>query len=100
IEDYNQAIRLDSNYALAYNNRGIARHDLGDLEAAIEDYNQAIRLDSNYAHAYYNRGIAYRQLGEKAKALDSFRQAATLYQQQGRTEDYQDARNRIRELQE
>ena len=41
---YSEAIRLKPDYALAYNNRGNARRDKGDLEGAMQDYSEAIRL--------------------------------------------------------
>ena len=63
IEDYDEAIRLNPQYADAYNKRGIAYGDLGQYERAIEDWDEAIRLDPQYGNAYYNRGIAYGYLG-------------------------------------
>ena len=45
IADYNEAIRLNPEYADAYNNRGLAKADKGDLDGALADYNQAIVLD-------------------------------------------------------
>ena len=50
----------DSNliYAEAYNNRGLAKADLGQSQAAIADYDTAIRLKPDDAEAYYNRGLA------------------------------------------
>jgi len=53
IENYTEAIRLKPDYAIAYNNRGLARERLEDYEGAISkrsaercaDYTQAIRLD-------------------------------------------------------
>jgi len=56
IEDYNEAIRLDPKFALAYNNRGAAYGDKNERDRAIADYSEAIRLDPKYAEAYYNRG--------------------------------------------
>ena len=56
IADYNEAIRLDPKYALAYNNRGIAWRDKKEYDKAIADYNEAIRLDPKYAVAFDNRG--------------------------------------------
>ena len=44
LQDYNEAIRLKPDYALAFYNRGIARRDKGDVEGALQDYNEAIRL--------------------------------------------------------
>ncbi len=44
---YEQAIRLDPNYAVAYYNKGNALNDLKRNEEAIVAYEQAIRLDPN-----------------------------------------------------
>jgi tetratricopeptide (TPR) repeat protein len=78
ITDYDQAIRLNSNFAFAYNNRGNARSDLGDKQGAIADYNQAIRLDPNNAIAYNNRGFARYGLGDKQGAIADYNQAIRL----------------------
>jgi tetratricopeptide (TPR) repeat protein len=100
IQDYNQALTINPNYANAYNNRGIVRKELGDKQGAIDDYTLAIKINPNYANAYYNRGNARSALGDNFQAISDFQQAAQLYQQQGNNEDYQDALNRIRELQQ
>ena len=49
IKDFSKAIKLNPNYALAYNNRGIAKDNLGLYEEAIKDYDKAIKLNPNYA---------------------------------------------------
>ena len=36
INAFTQAIRLDSNYAIAYHNRGVSYHKLGNYQKAIE----------------------------------------------------------------
>jgi tetratricopeptide (TPR) repeat protein len=59
IADYNEAIRLNVQYARAYSNRGNAWQGKGDFDRAIADYNEAIRLNPQYANAYYNRGNAW-----------------------------------------
>ena len=61
ILDYDEAIRLDPNDALAYYNRGYDKGELRRYAAAIADYDEAIRLDPNDAHAYFNRGYAKAQ---------------------------------------
>src|SRR5207244_634139 len=37
---YNEAIRLQSDFAEAFNNRGIARHHKGDMDLALQDFNE------------------------------------------------------------
>ena len=82
--------------AADYNNRGIAKSDSGDRQGAISDFNQAIRINPNYATAYYNRGVVKSQLGDRQGSLVDFREASRIYQQQGKTADYNDVQNRIR----
>ena len=58
IEDYTEAIKLDPNDAVAYNNRATSKAELGNYQAAIADYTEALELDPNDAVAYNNRGIS------------------------------------------
>src|SRR5690242_9371465 len=48
----------------AYYERGNARLDAGDDQAAIGDYNQAIKLDPTNARAFNNRALARAALGQ------------------------------------
>jgi len=56
IEDYNNAIRLNGDYALLLQ-QGEFYRELGQYQQAIADYNEAIHLKPNYVQAYNNRGI-------------------------------------------
>ena len=75
IKFYTSAIKLNPEYATAYNNRGSAYDSLGKYDNAIQDYNKAIKLDPEYAIAYNNRGYAYDSIGKYDKAMDHFRDA-------------------------
>jgi tetratricopeptide (TPR) repeat protein len=106
IDCYNQAIDLNPYYADAYNNRGNAHFKLKNYQQALSDYDQAISLNSEHALAYNNRGLAYRNLNKlqananyKKQAIDNFQKAAELYQKQGKTQDYQNALERVKKLQ-
>ena len=74
IRDYDQAIKLNPDYADAFNGRGVAYDKKGELEHAIRDYDQAIKLksDFDYVAAFHNRAVAVakihaRKTGEKYK---------------------------------
>ena len=64
IQDYDEAIRLDPEYALAYNDRGTAYSRKAQPRRAIQDYDKAIRLDPGMTFAYSNRGNAHSSRGE------------------------------------
>lgn len=95
---YDQAIKMDLNYAKAYRARGFSKYDLGQNKEAIADYDQAIKIDSNNANAYYNRGSAKYALQDTQNAITDYQKSADLYKQQGKTSDYQNAIYKIKIL--
>jgi tetratricopeptide (TPR) repeat protein len=78
IEDFNRAIALNPEYALAYNNRGVTLKKAGMLQEAIEDFDRAIALNPSYYKAYNNRGSAYGKIGRPDKAVEDFDKAISL----------------------
>ena len=71
-------IRINPDYAKAYDSRGVAYGLKGEYDKAIADYTAAIRINPDFAYAYNNRGLAYEELGEKAKAATDFAKAKEL----------------------
>jgi tetratricopeptide (TPR) repeat protein len=78
IEDFDEAIKLNPNYADVYRDRGLAYYYLKQYERAIEDYNKALELNPEYTLAYNNRGIAYRELKQYEKAIEDYNKALEL----------------------
>jgi len=74
----NQAIFINPENFKAYNDRGIAKMNLGQSQQAINDYNQSIKVNPNYAKAYNNRGIAKMNLGQHEQAINDYNQAIKL----------------------
>jgi len=78
IEYYTNAIKIDIEFAEAYNNRGNAYDDKGLYDEAINDYTKAIKLNPKYAVAYYNRGIVYGEKGLYDEAIEDYNKAIEL----------------------
>jgi tetratricopeptide (TPR) repeat protein len=78
IADFDAAIKLNPNFAEAYNARGVARGDKAKFDDAIADFNQAIKLDPKNARAYNNRGFAWRNRGDLDHAVTDYNQALTI----------------------
>jgi tetratricopeptide (TPR) repeat protein len=79
IADYDQAIRINPNNAVAYSNRGYARRKLGDNQGAIADYDRAIEIDPKVAFNYGRRGwLRYREFKDPRSALADMNQAIRL----------------------
>lgn len=65
LADYNTLLELNPKYdSSAYNNRGLAHENLGDLDKALADYDKALELDPNSEIAKRNR---QRVLNEMSK---------------------------------
>ncbi|MFW9257737.1 tetratricopeptide repeat protein [Nostoc sp. CALU 546] len=78
VKDFNQAIELDPQNALAYNKRGDAYYRLGDYEQAQADSSQAILLNPQDANAYFDRGFAFYGLSKYKEAIADYTQAIKL----------------------
>jgi tetratricopeptide (TPR) repeat protein len=77
LSDFENALRLDPDFAPAYLYRGTLRALAADRLGAIADYNQAIRLWPNFAEAYNMRGNAYSEDNKQA-AIADYTQAIRL----------------------
>lgn len=75
---YEQAIRLNPNFALAYYGKGTTLNNLKRYEEALMAFEQAIRLDPNFAAAYTGKGVALRNLKRYEEALASYEQSLRL----------------------
>ncbi|MBV8885492.1 MAG: hypothetical protein JO235_16060 [Chroococcidiopsidaceae cyanobacterium CP_BM_RX_35] len=92
IEICSQIIRINSNDANAYYNRGSLYQRLGYKEAAIWDYTEAIRIIPSHAKAYHARGLTRANLGDKKGAVEDLREAAKQFFEAEDILNYQTAR--------
>jgi tetratricopeptide (TPR) repeat protein len=78
IEDYDQALRLAPDLALAHFNRASAYQLKGDPIRAVAGFSTAVQLDPQNAEAYYQRGLAYAAQGENDSAISDFTESYRL----------------------
>ncbi|QLE55959.1 tetratricopeptide repeat protein [Nostoc sp. TCL26-01] len=78
INNYNQALQINSTDAELYYKRGLTYYQIGDYEAAIADYSQAINLNLHDAKSYHKRGLSLVQIGDYEAAIDDYTQAIKL----------------------
>lgn len=82
---YQQAIRLDPDFAEAYLKLAMSYQVLGKKKEAEEEYKKAaeayqkfVRRNPKDARAHFNMGLAYNRLAKPDEAVKAFRQAVKL----------------------
>jgi len=78
LEKYNQAIKLDPSYWLAYFSRGRVYLERKQLDEALADFDEVINLNANNAEAYVGRGDVYWQKRDLVNALPAYTRAIQL----------------------
>jgi tetratricopeptide (TPR) repeat protein/V8-like Glu-specific endopeptidase len=78
INDYTQAIKIDSQNAEYYAFRGGIYSFLKEYKQAIDDLTQAIKIDPKKATYYHLRGTTYLQLKDYKQAIADYTQAIQL----------------------
>jgi tetratricopeptide (TPR) repeat protein len=76
--DFDKAIQINPQVALAYVFRGSVYGLLSEFTNAFADFNKAIQLDPNLAIAYFQRGAMYGARGETDNVITDFDKAIEL----------------------
>ncbi|WP_103127411.1 tetratricopeptide repeat-containing S1 family peptidase, partial [Microcystis aeruginosa] len=78
LDDFNKAMKLNPNYALAYSGRGELYYYQKKYDLALADFNKAIEINSDYAEAYVNRGFIYYNQQKYDLALSDWNKAIEI----------------------
>jgi tetratricopeptide (TPR) repeat protein len=78
IECYDKALELNSEFACAYNNKGLSLYYLGDNNEAIECYDKALEINPQNADAYYNKGLSLSTLKNYPEAIECYDKALEM----------------------
>lgn len=75
LPDYDKAIELDPNSAIALNNRAWAYYKTGQPERGMQDVELSLRLQPSSAHAHDTRAHIHQSLGRPRLALADYERA-------------------------
>jgi tetratricopeptide (TPR) repeat protein len=78
IQDYNTAIRMMPDFAVALNNRAWAYFKWGKSSTGLPDVEKSLRLDPSSYHAYDTRAHIHQSLGDPAAAMRDYEKAMIL----------------------
>lgn len=75
---YLRAVKLDKDFAAAWNNLGVVRFALGRKSEAKIAYRKAVAIQPNYALAWYNLGVVLDALNYYTQAIKAYERAFAL----------------------
>jgi tetratricopeptide (TPR) repeat protein len=78
LEDFHQAVTLDSTKWKAFHNRGVTYGLHGKVTEALADFDQALKLKPDHVNGWFNRAEIKAQLGNHADAVSDYSQALKL----------------------
>ncbi len=78
LEDFNKTIEMNSRFASAYHNRGMAYSGKGRHEKAVEEFSKVIEMNPDSPVLYKDRGTAYSKLGEYELAKKDLEKSVEL----------------------
>ncbi|MGO9244110.1 MAG: tetratricopeptide repeat protein [Verrucomicrobiia bacterium] len=78
IGQYEQALRIEPDYAEAHHDLGLALSQIGKIQEAIGQYEQALLIEPDYAKARNNLGVALSQAGRFAEGIGQYEQALRI----------------------
>jgi tetratricopeptide (TPR) repeat protein len=77
-QDYEKALKLDPNYAVARNNLGTIYHEQKSYRRAIREYKKALELEPTSASFYSNLGTAEFARKRYKEAIEAYQKAVKL----------------------
>ena len=78
MSDFEAALRIKPDYAVAHVNLGNCLFTTGHLEEAISNYRGALQIDPDYAIAHNDLGYALQRAGRLSEATAEYREALRI----------------------
>lgn len=83
LDDYNESIKLDSEFGLVFLNKGNLLYENGKYQDARSNFSRAIEIDGKHGKVYMMRALSEMQLGDKHSAEMDFDKAFELNYSRG-----------------
>jgi len=75
---FDNALRMNPQYASAWMNKGISLANLGYIREALKCFDKAIEINQNFAQAWYNKGLVLFNLGKINESLSCANRALEI----------------------
>lgn len=79
LEYYKEAVRVDDNFAFAWDNIGFCNRKLGNYEEALAAYEKSLSISPKGTMPLQNIAIVYEYMGEYHKAIDAYKRMGEIY---------------------
>ena len=56
---YDDAIKINPDDLMAWNNKGRLTHDIGKYKVGVDCYNKALQINLNIGQIWYNQGLSF-----------------------------------------
>ncbi len=83
IKAYDEALKINPQYAEAWTFKGIVLSELGRNDEANKAFDEALKINPRIAEAWFNKGIALKKLGINDEANKAFDEASKLEKSPG-----------------
>ena len=79
IDQLNELVQRNPDFAEAWNQRAIVLYVIGDFEGSLRDVNRTVALEPNHFGAYSGMGQCYIRLDQPEQALEAFETALDIH---------------------
>jgi tetratricopeptide (TPR) repeat protein len=78
INFFQQAVLIDDQFAVAWNNVGLCCRKIGEYDKALAAYNKSLEIDPKGLMPLQNIAIVYQYQKEYGKAIEAFKKIAAI----------------------
>lgn len=75
---YKKAVKIDPNFAFAYDNMGVCYRKINEYDKAIEAYENSLKIDPNGTMPLQNIAIAYQYKKQYGNAIKAYERLAQI----------------------